>query len=235
MKRKRVKYPYKISEKLKILFLLLINYKNINSIINNKNNYSKIYLINKNCLKDYKEEFKEIISLINKNEKIKENINKFNINSPFNSKNIDDMISNLNQESLKKIDEKLKQKNKPILSDIKSETVELINKKIIIYKEFIFVSQYIYDNIKNNFDNSINQQNISYLKHKAEDIITIETNKQYTILIGEIDKENNLYNIKFILEFGSNQLLNSEKRKILECKKDLIERLEKKLIFDKNR
>ena len=93
-------------------------------------------MINKNWLKEYEEKFKEIISLINENEKVKENIDKFNINSPFNSKNIDDILSKLNQESLKKIDEKIIQKNKPILSKIKSKTVELINKKILFIKNF---------------------------------------------------------------------------------------------------
>ena len=80
---------------------------------------------------------------------------------------------------------------------------------IKIYKDFILVNPYIYNNIKNSCDDSINKQNITY--HKNEDLITIQTSQQNTILLGNFDN-NNDFTLKYILEFNSVSSFNNEKK-----------------------
>ena len=74
--------------------------------------------------------------------------------------------------------------------------------------------------MRNNFDKSVIQQNIFYLSHDNKDIITIEMNSQYILLIGKIDFQNNLCEIKYILEFDSKKALNIEKNIILNSNID---------------
>lgn len=109
-----------------------------------------------------------------------------------------------------KIDEKINKKNHKISPD-SFESINLIDKKIDIYKDFIIVNEHIFNYMKNNFDKSVNEQNIFYLYKKNRDIITIETNKLYTILIRTLNEKNDSYKIEYILEFDSEEYFKKEK------------------------
>ena len=201
---------FKISDKLKAIIFLVINEKIISNINNKNKIYEKVFLINNNWLKDYKEEFKEIYSLIKEDKDVSDYIEKLiNNKSYFDSKNINNIYNHFDNQTLLKLEEKIKKKK--IESKINPEIIQIINKKIKIYKEFIIVNSNIFDIIKNIFDDSINQQTIFYLRNKSEDIFTIQTNEQNTILIGDLNKEENLYNIKYILELDYINSFNNEK------------------------
>ena len=187
-------------------------------------------------MENFQNEFKYIKNIYNENENNKNKINNIikNNYSSNNSQIIDDIISNLNEQRIKDFDQKLKKDNiKSIISDINNETLYWIDKSINIYKDFILVYQNVYDYIKNNFDNSINLQNIYYTSHKSGDIITIETSVQHTILIGKLNTEQNFFEIKYILEFNSNKSFENERNIIIEGG-DIDNYIETKMIFDKN-
>ena len=201
---------FKISDKLKAIIFLVINQKIISNINYKNKIYEKVFFINNNWLKDYKEEFKEIYSLIKEDKDASDYIEKLiNNKSYFDSKNINNIFNYFDNQTLLNLEEKVKKKK--IQSKINPEIIQIINKKIKIYKEFIIVNANIFDIIKNLFDDTINQQNIYYLRNKSEDIFTIQTNEQNTILIGNLNKEENLYNIKYILELDYINYFNNEK------------------------
>ena len=220
---------YEISEKLKILILLIIN-RNI-SFKNNNKIYDKIFLINENWGEHYKKEIKEINKYICSNENIKKKIEEIN-NSNFSldSNYIDNLISNFNNKSLKKLDEKINNNNnKDIFPNINTKKIKLINNTIKIYKDFILLNRIIYDYVKNSFNNSINNQNIHYLSHNNNDVITIETKTQNTILIGNIeDKE-----IKYILDFHNKNYFEDEKNIIINA--NINNYIKTKMIFNENK
>ena len=206
-------------DKLKTIILLAINNIIINYEANKNNNYEKVFLINKNALKTYQNEILAIKNFIIQDSK---NIEKIMNNNVSLDLFIDDIISKYDQKSLKMIDEKFVNQKK--ILDISSyliiEKAKLINKNINIYKDFIILSNYIYKDIKSNLDYFINKQNINYLSKDNKDIITIELDSQNTILIGNINKENNIYQILYILDFESNKYLKEVKDQLLECNID---------------
>ena len=235
-KNKSKDNSYKISEKLKTLLLFSINQYKFNNISVNDIKNEKVYLINKKWLEMYKDELNEINNVMNKNNKIKEDLKKFNNKTlELNAETIKNFISKIDSQSLKKIDEKLKTKNFNI-TNTEYEKIHLIKKSIIIYKDFILLNHTIYNNIKNNFNfnnNSILNQNIYYSSHKNKDIITIENDTQHTILLGNINKDNYTFNVQYILEFNSIESFNDEKNIILGSNIDMY--IKNKMIFDKNK
>ena len=96
-----------------------------------------------------------------------------------------------------------------------------------------FVYEHIYDIIKNEFDNSINQQNIYYTSHKNEDIISITTQNQNIKLIGRLYPDNYTFEIKYFFDYNSYDLFNREKNIILRA--DINHYFKSKAIFDKNK
>ena len=209
-----------ISEKLKtIITLLLINE---NKKITNKN-FEKYFLINIKWKDKYNDEINKIYSLIkNEIEKVKSN------NTPLNSNQLNDIIFQLNNQSFMEIDEKVKNEDIDFSSEIAWENVDLIGKTIKICKNFIIINQEIFNFIKNEIGYSINAKNINYLSIKNGDIITIETDKQNSMLIGNIEENN--FKIKYILEFNSNKILNDEKKNI----NDIDKYIEKRMVFNKD-
>jgi len=206
------KKKYEISDVLKIFILLSINQQNYNSNYNfnffninkNSNNFEKVFLINKNIVHQYKNEFEEVKNLIKTNNITKNNVSKF-IN---NNAQMDYQYSNNNIfENLMEIDERIKPININSLLNPPCETVQLINNTIKIYKEFILLKEKIPDDINNKY--SLNQ-NIFYLSCQNKDMISIIKDNQNIILIGEMNKENDIYNIKYILEFNSRNIYNNE-------------------------
>ena len=65
--------------------------------------------------------------------------------------------------------------------------------------------------MKNFVDSSISKQNYCFFSYKEGDIITSEMNSQYFILNGNLDTKNNIYEIKYILEFNLKDIFENEK------------------------
>ena len=224
---------FKVSDTLEILISLVANNIYIKSMSENIKN-KKIFLLDNKIIEIFSEEFKELKKIFNENVNSKNNIDNIIIKSTNKSQlSINNIIFNLNKEKLKKLDEKILKSKKKIPLKENSEKLNVIDKNIIIYKDYIFVFEHIYDNIKKYFDNSINQQDINYSSHKNEDILTINTEEQNTILIGKLDSHNSSFDIKYIFEYNSYNLFDKEKNIILAG--NINNYIENKTIFEKNK
>ena len=200
IKEKNKKEAYKMSNILYTLILLFINNQdNYSSKIKNKES-QKVFLLNKKWLNYYSNEFNLIKNLFR--------------DTDFN-KDLDKIISKLDYEELKKIDGLLSNKRNtsfninPMLDKINLKT-NLKEKQVkILNKDFILVVQEIYNKIKINFEQL--KEDVFYLYKQNTDIIFIEKEKQYTTLLGNIDNINNIFNIKYILDFETyNSYLNEK-------------------------
>ena len=60
---------------------------------------------------------------------------------------------------------------------------------------------------------TVENSNKNYFFHSNKDLLEINNSLQYTILIGNIDKEKYLYNIEFILDFNSLNDCENQKKK----------------------
>ena len=121
---------YKISKKLKTLICLSLIQNNKSITINKIN--GKKYLINLEWLEEY--EYKKINSLIKENNEIKnyfKNNNNLSYNEIFESI---DKFSIPNKQLLIEIDKNILSKYNNISFGAKSDTLQLIDKKIKIYK-----------------------------------------------------------------------------------------------------
>ena len=197
-----------ISDKLKCIILLFINNKRLLSIDKSKN-YEKVFLINKNWLEQYNSQYNEIASLIQKNEEVNKYIEKI-IKHSSSENYLNNIISKLDKQSLKNIDEKIVNNKESLSFNINDDIAKLFDKQIKIMKDFIIVNEFIFKFIKNIVDSSISEQNYYFFSHKEGAIITSEMNSQYFILIGNLDTENNLYEIKYILDFNSKASFENE-------------------------
>ena len=198
-----------ISDKLKCIILLFINSKRLLSIDKSKN-YEKVFLINKKCLEQYINQYNEIVSLIEKNEEVNKYIEKI-IKYSFQMDYLNNIISKLDKQSLKNIDEMMKNDKEPISFNLNYDIAKLFDKQINIMKDFIIVNEFIFDCMKNIVDSSICKQNYGFFLHKEGAIITNEINSQYFILIGNLDNKNNIYEIKYILDFNLKDSFENEK------------------------
>ena len=224
---------FKISETLEILISLVANniyIKKMREKIKNK----KIFLLDNKIEEIFLDEFKELKKIFNEDVNSKNNLENIIIKSSNKSQlSLNSIISNLNKEKLKILDEKILKSKKKMPLKKNSEKLSLIDKNIIIYKDFIFVFEHIYDNVKKYFDNSINQQDIYYSSHKNEDILTINSENQNTILIGKLDSHYSSFDIEYIFEYNSYDLFNKEKNIILAG--NIGNYIETKTIFEKNK
>jgi hypothetical protein len=206
------KKKYEISDALKIFILLSINQQNynnnynfnFNNFKNNSNNFERVFLINKNIINQYKNEFKEVKNIIKANNITKNNVsdyinNELKMEYQFFNNNIFD--------NFMKIDERIQSININSLLNPPSEKIKLINNTIQIYKEFILLKEKIPDEINNKYSL---KKTISYLSCQNRDIISIIKETQNIILIGKMNNENGLYIIKYILDFISYNIYLNE-------------------------
>ena len=198
-----------ISDKLKSIILLYINNKKLLTIEKSKS-YEKVFLINKKWLEQYNSQYNEIASLIEKNEEVKKLIEEIIKKNSFKN-DLNNIISKLDKQSLKNIDEKIVNNEELISFNLNFDIAKLFDKQLYIMKDFIIVNEFIFEFMKSIVDSSISKQNYYFFSHKEADIITSETNSQYFILIGNLDSKNNLYEIKYILDFNSKDAFGNEK------------------------
>ena len=198
-----------ISDKLKCIILLFINNKKLLSI-GKSVKYEKVFLINKKWLEQYNNQYKEIASLIEKDEKVNKLIEEIIKNNSFKN-GLNNIISKLDKLSLKNIDEKIVNNEELIKFNLNFDIAKLFDKQIYIMKDFIIVNEFIFDFMKSIVDSSISKQNYYFFSNKEAAIIGSEMNSQYFILIGNLDAKDNLYEIKYILDFNSKTTFENEK------------------------
>ena len=199
---------FKISQKLKAILILSLS-QNIDidlfHLFNNEK-IEKVYLINYNYLLKYK--YEEINSIIKNNNNIKELIEEYNNHSTNNhSEFYETILSKLNKNDLIKIDQEiqnidLSKENWEALSDI----VQLKNKKLNIFKEFILVRDKFFNEIKNILCLPPSKNNVNYI-YKNTDIISINDKYQNIIVSGNIDLNNHLFNVLYIFDFDKEKYL----------------------------
>ena len=205
-----------ISEKLKSLILLSIfQIKNYNNNLNLGKTNEKIFLINNKLLiNNYK--YKEIKSLITKNNEIKEFIKGIDFsNFSYDSLTFNNIVLQLDPKILEEIDKYISSSN--ILTySLKPNHENLIlpkNKNIKIYKEFIMINELIFNIFKINFGLYSNDLDIVY-NYKNGDILSIFEYPQNLILFGNIDSKNDFFNIQYILDYKEKEILKNELEKI---------------------
>jgi len=203
----------KIGEKLKSLILLAVNQKKDYTVkqysYNMKISGHKVYLINKD-LEKYK--YNEIISQLNssKFDTLITSINQTNIPTS----QINEIIKKLDKEKLKQLNDNM---DKITLSptfkwDPKTENIKLINLKIIkAYTEFIIATESTYNQLKTNFKFVQDNKPVYYIHiNTGGDIIYFDN----ILLYGNIDKNKNTYEIKYIFEFDKISDLENEIKEI---------------------
>ena len=127
--------------------------------------------MNKEWLFKYK--YDEINKLIEKNDKLKDYLNKERIsNLSFDSIQMNNIISLIDYDSLLEIDENISklQNINNIPYQAKTELVKLGNKYITIYKNFVMIKEEISQMFSKNFDSFKCEYN-TYLSHMDGDII----------------------------------------------------------------
>ena len=88
---------------------------------------------------------------------------------------------------------KFQKKSSIIFYNANHENLQLIDKKIKIYKNFVIINNEIKELLEKNFNIYISDQEYFYLSHKDGDIIVINNFKQKTIFLGNYDFINNIY------------------------------------------
>ena len=202
---------FEISDKLKAFILLSIYRENFhNNQRNIKKTFEQLYLINKNWLDQY--EYGEINNLIRNNNSILNDKNNIIKSNSFFIESINDNIINkLDIQSLIKIEQKLKmKKNITASANPEYDSIKLKDgKQVIIYKNFILISQNIFYAFNKSFRDKFVTSNISYLNLENKDVILINNQSQYTIFIGNINQQYS-FSINYILDFSNYEILNHE-------------------------
>ena len=203
-----------ICDKLKAMILIAIFQINFDKFReNNQKKIEKVYLMNYNYLKKYK--YYEIISLLKHNNdilKLVENLG----NSPnqYDLKSVELIIEKLKNPDLFKINKELQNINFPNINlEAKSDNIQLKDKSISIFREFILVPKYIIDDMKNKSTLPLNTLNkvINYTYNNG-DIFAFNYNYEYYILFGNIItiQENQLFDLKYILNYDLEYTLKEE-------------------------
>ena len=205
-----------ISERLKVLLLLAISQKYVPS-----NNLEKIYLINPKWAEEYK--YKEIKSLINQISN--EILNKLDKSYDLNS--LSTIIPLLNIEQLKLDEQKINSNNNKPFESI-SERIEFQDKSFDIFREFIIVNNHMLNLFQKYFQLTSSGGETFYLHKELEgDLIIIQNHKLYkqknqtvfqnTLFAGIMNRDENIFDIKHILDYKDNNILRQEINVLLKC------------------
>ena len=198
-----------ISDRLKAMILFIIS-----QFYPFGNKEERVYLINKKWLEDY--DYKGIRTLvINKFNEIREVKDfSFDINS------VNKIIHIFDINELTKYDQKMKHDNQiPHLAP--AEQIQIKNKYIHIYTEFILMREKIYNLFMTYFKFTPTHEKIYYIcKKNKEDLIIIKDQQLYgtpipnnfenLVLGGIIDKNKNIFNIQHIFDYNTKEILDKE-------------------------
>ena len=198
-----------LSPKLKTLILLSAFNQNMEK--NYKaNNPEKVFLMNKEWLFQYK--YNEINALIEKNEKLKDYLNKEKkLNLSIDSTQMSNIINSLDYDLLLKIDAYITKSDKAIPHQTKAEILKLTNKEITVYTNFVMIKEEISDLFEKYFCLNNIEYN-TYISHeRGGDIIIISKYfEQHSILFGNINDKEYSFNIKYIFDFERKYTMNNE-------------------------
>ena len=221
---------YVISDKLKVLILLAISQN-----VYDYNKKNEIYLINPEWLKQYN--YEKIESLIG-------NKTFTNISNLNDIKSIPQIIKTLKEDKLQSIDDKLDNNiNESINFNSKPEQFKIINRFLLLFKNFMPVNKEITKYFPQYFGISLSNNSVSYIKKKEEGDFIIMENfpifnlgnrsvNENLIIFGKYNKEKKFYDIQYIFDFNNAKTLNNELTDIINYKiKDYINSRTK---FDKN-
>ena len=209
----------------KILELVCLSYNSQKKFLEKNNTNIRVILLNKKFLFLYY--YDKICSLI------------YQANFQNEATNIDELISKLDINILSKMDQNISNMQLmdiPILAE--SEIYKLSNKAIKVYKDFILVQfdyfqSFITDFFGNQNINIDSNEQIGYFYKQKEkmDIIFIVDRNNYNnyLFIGQINEANNYYDIKFILDFNSTNILREQINLITEL--DLSNYFQEHIIF----
>ena len=197
------------SEKLKIIILLYYFQENIP-----ENQCQKVYLINPKWLECY--EYKNIKKILDtKKDEIKK-LGKLSYDLNSASK----IIEIFNKEKFKDFDNK-KDPNKDIHFGCSFDFETIINGEIAFCKKFVLINEEIFQLFHIYFGKAERTDDICYIKKPLkDDIIIIKNyilynpqstlNIQNLILVGNIDKNKNTFDIKHIFQYYYKKTLENE-------------------------
>ena len=229
-----------LSDKIKVLILLSISQIKFNENHNffDKNNKNAILedviLIKKDYLVNYN--YIKITDLINRNQKLKDNIDNIDINN-LSFKDIEKFFSEIDIKILKEINKAILDINK-FPHNYKVETIKLLkSKNIPIYNDYLFINKNLFfDLFINEFkiDFDINEH-FSFLSINNKDILKYCNKNDNLIFIGNIEidikPKTKFYDIEYILDFFDKQKLDNELQDLLKFGFNYF--LEYKLLFNK--
>ena len=117
---------------------------------------------------------------------------------------------------MKKIDEQIKSVDfSRINLEAKADKILLENgKNIFVYKEFILITEKIFNVIKNKLSLNSNAKSIYYAYNNG-DIFTINEKSNSSIFFGNYNKDSHLFNLRYILNFDKEESLNKELKFLL--------------------
>ena len=223
-----------LSPKLKVLILLSLFEQKMRDYYK-RNKREKVFLMNKDWLFQY--QYEKINSLIEKNDKIKTNLNNQTpLNLSIDSNQMNDVISSLDYKELSKIDEYISnlQTDSNIPIEAKKEKLKLKDNKVIsVYNNFIMINNEITQIFSKYFSIPFNCDSISYASHIDGDIICInKVGKQYSILFGKYNSEDFSFEIDYIFDFNYNFYLENESKDLMN--KKIKEYIKEKTVFNDN-
>ena len=185
----------------------------------------EVFLLNKKYIeqfdkKDTKDLYNKINSIFSQNYK---------------NSNLNNIISQIDNSLLEKLDKEIKNKKSKIDINADCKFIKLSKKSIKIYDEFILINKELLSKFNDNIKNLFNNHCISYAKLINDDIIIINEKTQNTILIGNYNDKNYIFDIKFIIEYKEKKYFDSDIKYIFEDKKqDINLYIKENAIFNMN-
>ena len=215
-----------ISEKLKELICLCLSKQNIErNYWRDKTKPEEVFLLNKNWLEQFDENnikdlSKQINSIYSQN---------------YRKNKLKDIISKIDASVLERLDNECKSNKSNLNINADCQYLNLMKKKTKIYEEFILINKEVLNKFgNNNIKNSFNNKNIKYIKKNSEDIIIINENSQYILLIGNYIEKNYSFDIKYIIDYKNQEIFKSELEYIFSKNiKDIRIYIEDNTIFSK--
>ena len=216
-----------ISNIFRTLLLICINQYKLqntsNSIDENiyiNQKFEEAFLIDSSFL--YQFEYNKIKNMILKNNNIISKLKKY---LPLKEEDLLNIIfKDLDLNILKEIDKKLKQidilsiDNNNLIK--KPEKVILLkNKNVNIYNYFVIFNAKIMSILINNLNIKTKFDTIKYISYNEKFYIMIDDENQYSLLLGRIINDENIFKLEYIFDFKTKQNLKIEIKKIIfNCK-----------------
>ena len=189
-----------VSGKLKAFIFLNIYYNDIieKTKNSNKKESEEVYLVNLQWLNAF--------GYSRVNEIIKKNINNQFIKNKnfYDNELFNEFILSLEQKEIKEIEKDLKENNfefdnfysKPKLSTVSN------NKKLCYFNDFIVMNRKIYDLFCENFNTKKNYSSLKFYSGNKINIVEINNNQLYVILLGSILNNENIFKLEYIFFYN---------------------------------